>query len=368
MSTKLLMVGALNHVATTLRNELAARPGVAFVRWNLGAMLTRMREATENRAMVWQGVRATKPAWAASAVERFGPELLARLEERAGRAERIFGVLHFENSLRIEALAAAFTDAKFLHVVRDGTVPVCAGDDAAAPTWAMYVEPIVRMEVQLGTRLLTVREEDLRVDPTRELARVLDWLELDGPREWTTAFARAVDPRRVSQLLPPPQARLSGASLQVFLAHGPARRLLEHFDYAAPEPDASIEKSSHGAQWWAQHLVEAGRFDEADALLVRCLQRAPSAGLHEALGDLRARQHRDADAVLAYLRAIQLDAGHVSAWTKIFAFTQRPEPMKLVEYARSAPQVEVRRAFSRWLIARGLDPEAAQIIATVEHR
>lgn len=91
-------------------------------------------------------------------------------------------------ALDLPTIAAAFPEARFVHLVRDGRDVAVSlrplwfapGQDMTrlASEWARYVVAARAAGAELGSRYLEVRYEHLVLDPSRELTRVTDLLEL----------------------------------------------------------------------------------------------------------------------------------------------------------------------------------------------
>jgi hypothetical protein len=104
-------------------------------------------------------------------------------------------------ALHLPALAAAFAEARFVHILRDGRDVAVSlrplwfapGQDMAslAAEWARHVVPARAAGATLGWRYLEVRYERLVVDPAAELSRVADLLELPFSPEMLRYHVRA---------------------------------------------------------------------------------------------------------------------------------------------------------------------------------
>jgi hypothetical protein len=206
--------------------------------------------------------------------------------------------------------------------------------------------------------LFTLRAEDIDADRDAAIARLLDWLGIDGPHRWLGAWSAG-------------EPMMTGENLATFYAMPEVVRLLAHYDYESHELPLDFDFEPHVAAGIARAWIDAGRAAEAEALLDRMLARTKGTGssqLLEALGLLRTMQGREDDAVRSFLRAIQAGGAMEDAWIGLFALPHRSETLAIAEAARFQQQVSVRAALARWLVARGLDAEAAEIVANVEHQ
>ena len=104
-------------------------------------------------------------------------------------------------ALHLPAIAAAFPEARFVHLIRDGRDVAVSlrplwfapGQDMTtlAHEWSRHVLAARAAGARLGTRYLEVRYEDLVRDPRLELARVTDLLELPFAAEMLGYFQGA---------------------------------------------------------------------------------------------------------------------------------------------------------------------------------
>ncbi|MCC6409898.1 MAG: sulfotransferase [Planctomycetes bacterium] len=372
MTRALFLVGApgagLIGLARELERDAAFR---ALMPWNVPAALARLRAGATHRAIVWQGLESGAPQWIEPAVRAFGPVLVEHLAERE-RAEHGGGFeslvfAHVDHGARFDELFHAFPDARFVELVRDGRraasgrIPQAASDAerahaglAWARAWHAHVAPVRARERELGERLLVVREEELAAEPSAELARVFRWLGRDEPSTWD-------GPR------PWLRAPLTGAALSGFSACRPACALLEELDYP-PQPLG--ERVAHDAELAAaaaRGLIAEAHLDAAHHVLERALSAGPEARLLAALGALEFARGDEERALAAWRAAVEFGEAAPEAWVALFARTARPETLALAPRARVAKDVTIRQALARWLAARGLDREAAEIAAGVEH-
>jgi tetratricopeptide (TPR) repeat protein len=368
----LFLVGApgapLVALARELERDMTFR---ALLPWNVSAALARLRSGATHRAIVWQGLEAAAPTWIDSAVRAFGPVLVDSLAERERREHGdgfdclVFA--HVDHGERFDELVDTFSDARFVELVRDGRIaasgriPRDASDaDAAraglawARAWRAHVAPVRARAAELGERLLVVREETLAADPARELGRIFRWLGRDEPTTWDGAR-------------PWLRARLQGAARDGFGADRGAAELLAALGYE-PEPlgECAVFVPELAAAA-ARGALERNQLDEARRVLDRALAAGPEPRALAALGALEARCGNEEAACAAWRAATEFGESAPDAWCALFARPARLENLALAPRARVAADPAIRGALARWLVARGLDREAAEIVASVEH-
>ncbi len=356
MSGLVLVGGPAGPNLALLGRELSARDEVRALDFGFASYLQRLREATQHRATVWQGVGARPAEWIDPALRRVADVTAHALTQGA----RWSVDARVDNACEFELLGDALPQARFVLLVRDGRfapAPVETPQAALdwAREWARACEPIVRTAQGLGARAPVVRDEDLVVDPSRVMASIVQSLGLDSPCEWTGPAPQRCEP-------------LAPALLECFAAHGPARALSEQLGYALPAPGPECERSPEVALELVRSLLSEGRVDDARARATRALALHACAATHEAVGLVELRSGRETQAVHSLLRAIQADVNRVGPWRELFALAHRPELLAVAEFARLSTQPRVRFALARWLVARGLDREAAEIVADVAHQ
>lgn len=359
-----IVLGAPNAPVEPLLRALEARGVVSTVGFDLGSLCERLREATQHRAQVWQGVGARSVAWIEPALAQFARLLVEALAHRAlharsatgsarsalGAALALWSPRASEHALQ---LSRWLPNAKWIAVVADGTL-ARATDEAAgyewAQNWTAAVSAAHALAIEAGERVLTVRSEDFEASPERALDRIAAWLGVTG--------------NAASAALPSREAvRLAGAGLRGFLAHPRAGALMREFAYQlptlaeAPLPPAIVARRAHS-------LIELGELELAE----QELSRAPrTAEVWLALGALRGAQGNADEAAAAQVRALKLDERASAALIALFD-ASRAEALELAPRARAHNDVRVRSALARWLVRRGLDAEAAEIVASVEHQ
>lgn len=372
MTGALFLVGApgapLIALARELERDVSFR---ALLPWNVPAALAELRSGTRVRAIVWRGLESAEPQWIEPALHAFGPILIEYLaaRERAqhGSGFETLVFAHVDHGERIDVLLEHFPNARFVELVRDGRIPApgrvrhdatdaerARAGLAWAREWHRHVAPVRARASELADRLLVVREDRLLARPAEELARVFRWLGRDEPTTWLG-------------VKPTARAALSGAALDGFSACREACAWLEELGYPAQPIGEDVVRDAELAAAAARGLVAERHFDAARHLLDRVLHSGPEPHALAALGTLEAARG-DVEAACAAWRA-STEFGELApeAWVELFARPERPETLALAPRARWSNEPAIRRAFARWLTARGLDREAAEIAARVEH-
>lgn len=356
MSGLVLVGGPAGPNLALLGRELSARDDVQRIDFGFAPFLQRLREATQHRATVWQGVGARPADWIDPALRRLADATAQALTPGA----RWSVDARVDNACELELLGGALPHARFVLLVRDGRFAPAAVDTPQAALdwareWARACGPIVRSAQSVGARAHVVRDEELVADPSRAMASIVQSLGLETACEWTGPAPQRCEP-------------LSPALLECFAAHGPARALSEQLGYALAAPGPECDSSPEVALELVRALLSEGRVDEARARASRALALQACAATHEALGLVELRSGRETQAVHSLLRAVQADVNRVGPWRELFALAHRPELLAVAEFARLSTQPQVRYALARWLVARGLDREAAEIVANVAHQ
>lgn len=148
----------------------------------------------ENRMKTWKlDVDALRARLAEQAQTLSYPEVCRLVYENHARAigkadARWLGDKNPHYALFVRRIARRFSDARFVHIVRDPrdnvcsyrTVPFDLGNIAAlADRWRRYNEEILAAQRLKPERFVTLRYEDLLADPTRVLTRVCRFLEVE---------------------------------------------------------------------------------------------------------------------------------------------------------------------------------------------
>ncbi len=364
MSSTAIVLGAPNAPVEPLLRALEARGVVSAVGFDVGSMLERLREATQHRAQVWQGVGAQPARWIEPALERFARLFLEVFAQRAlqvrggesqarGAAGSVLALWSPRTAAHALQLSRWLPNARWLAVVADGT-KARASDEAAgfewAQSWADSVSVAHALASEAGERVFTLRVEDFEAAPERGIDSLAAWLGVEAKPAHVALPARDA-------------LRLDGGGLRGFLAHPRAVALMREFGYELPKSaEAALSPAILARR--ARTLIELGEL----ALAEQELSRAPrTADVLLALGALRAAQGDSDEAAAVHLQALQLDESAGAALRALFD-ASRPEALALAARARAHSDVLVRSALARWLVRRGLDAEAAEIVAAVEHR
>lgn len=121
-------------------------------------------------------------------------------------------------ALHLPLLSAAFPEARFVHIIRDGRDVAVSlrplwfapGKDmtALAKEWSRHVAAARTAGVELGSRYLEVRYEDLVLNPLVELSRATDLLELPFVTVMLRHFEGAAARLREGQARCDPEGRV----------------------------------------------------------------------------------------------------------------------------------------------------------------
>lgn len=361
-----LLCGTPGSSLLTLARELDQTPGsrVLFP-WNLGAALETLAAATRQRALAWRGPLADDVDWIERSLALFAGQLVGALLERElvrrGEFEH-FALGHFALARHGRRLGAALPEARFVLCGDDGRI--APGDRFASGAsarelalaglrwgqeWSASLAPLVHARDALGERLLLVSEEQLLQDPARVKSRLLGtsaaWI---STRPWK-------------------REPLAGPALDGFACSRAAQRLQRALGHAAIEPSPAALEQPEFATALALEWIDEGDFERAGTLLAHQAGNA-SAPLAHARGLLALARGEREQAADAWLAAIALDPRQPEPWEQLFALRDEPRTLLLVARARRSEVLRVRCALARWLVARGLDPEAAELAATVEHQ
>ncbi|HEX2254819.1 MAG TPA: sulfotransferase [Thermoanaerobaculia bacterium] len=131
------------------------------------------------------------------------------LRYAAARGKTRWGDKTPSYALHLPAIAAAFPEARFVHVLRDGRDVAVSlrplwfapGQDmtSLAREWSRHVVAARAAGAELGPRYLELRYEDLLLDPRAELSRATNLLELPFAPEMLRYFEGATARLREGQ-------------------------------------------------------------------------------------------------------------------------------------------------------------------------
>lgn len=373
---ELFVLGVPGAGWADLSRALDRRAGVALlVGFSVPSVLARLRAATHQRATDWLGLAGGEVPWLDGALDRFAHELVAALRSRALLARRAraecFGTAHEDNALAVDLLAELFPDARFCAWIRSGLRAPRAlfrrEDDAHAlaragvawaRAWTAHVGPIERVATKLGPRLCAVCDDDPHVAWARAHAFAV---EASGAAPADRASIPVELAPRGVQL----DELLAGPARAGFLAHAPARRWMNALGFDVPPIDPEWRSLPAVAIELARGFMADGCFDEADAVLAG-VESLDAAVLCASADIALARGERDL-AAQRYGYAITRDRCAIEAWEKLFQFADADTALEFSAEARTSEEPRVRAALARWLVARGLDAEAAEIVGRVEH-
>jgi len=358
MKRIVMVTGAPNAPAAYLLKAFEQAGAAVAVGYDLWSMLQRLRDGTQHRAMAWQGVHAKPADWIDPAVARLAQVFLEafamRVRQARSNPDALLAVWSPNVGPHCEELAGMLPGVRWIHLLESGVSARADSESAGfdwAETWSRAVAAGSALAAKLGERLHTVRAEELVRDPRSALQATFAWL--DGSAPPPANFAPAA-------LSAGP--RLAGRALVGFAAHPRAERWMRELQYELPR-DAAAQAAPQTSARRARVWIELGDSERAEQELAR---RAPGAERSVVLGRLRSKQGRADEAATAYLHALELDETASEAFVALFD-AARPEALRLAPFARTHADVLVRSALARWLVARGLDAEAAEIVASVEN-
>ncbi|MEL6349682.1 MAG: hypothetical protein AAFV53_41645 [Myxococcota bacterium] len=338
-SPPLLLLGAPNVGLDTLAEALSHAPGVRIRGdWDLVAVLRGLWEATESAArrpaVPWR--RPDAPEWLDGTLADYA-RLLVHLE---GQSTTRFGVAHTALARHLLQVAKWLPPFQFVHLARDpmhaaislspdlSTAATAEAGLRWAKIWTNHVEP------PTSVRLPAVRVESL--DPGSLIG-------VSGVR-WR----------------PPALPQLPPAAAEGFACHPTAPTLMSAFGYTPPAVGALSETvpglivaRAEGDPTQAQRRLESG------------LRRSSDGRLWNALGELHRRQGAESEACRCFTVSIHSPNTPTAAWTNLLSMPHREESLDIIGSARQNPQIEIRAAAARWMVARGMDQESAEVLANV---
>ncbi|MBK7641654.1 MAG: hypothetical protein IPJ19_01170 [Planctomycetes bacterium] len=375
MSALTLLCGTPGSSLLLLARELDGAP---FARvlfpWNLGGALEELARATRERAQAWRGPLAEGVPWIERSLELAAPALVEALLERE-RVQRgaieWFGIGHFALARHAVRLARVLPQARFVlcgddgRVAPSGRIPEQATQRERAlagfewgEQWSASVGPLLSIAEELGPRLVVLREEELVSDPEAVEAALLG-------REERSAW-RTTRPWK--------RERLEGDALAGFACSRAARLWQRALGHELPEPGADVLAEPELACARALVALEDGDPARGEDLLARArpdelaLSQPAAARFEFTRGRIALAQGDRARALRSWLRAIDVDPVQPESWEQAFELREAPELERLAGRARRSEVPRVRHALARWLVARGLDAEAAELVAGVEHQ
>ena len=337
---KVFLVGAKGSGVGALARALHAPPVSRFLT-NRGILtaLDRLWQATEVRVRrpgtPW--AHPEPPEWVDAAVADFG-RLLIR---QHGQGASVVGIAEPEApTARIQRW---FPRATVLHVVRDGLcAPIAVPSDpiAAAQAGLAWAERWAA-SVEAAAGLPVLQLEALTPEAVAELADALS-IPTVGP----------LDPR--------PRARLEGPAAEGFACSAAAVRHMAALGYACPQPGALSQTVPALLAARARGLLAA---DAPEAALA--MTESPHPVVLTVRGEiLRALGDEDGAAAAWQAAIVHADAP-AEAWLGLLSLSDRPESLPAARRARCAADPTLRAAAARWMVARGMDHEAAEAIARV---
>ena len=114
----------------------------------------------------------------------------------------------------------------------------------------------------------------------------------------------------------------------------------------------------------ARDAAAAGRLDDARVQAMQILAEPSSARVRSGAIELLIEAGATDDAMDAYIVWIR-ETDHALAWAGALSLAEHPRSGGVARRARRHGDPEVRSALARWLVHHGLDPQAAETVASV---
>ena len=339
---KLFLLGARGSGTDALSRSLHQPPRSVSVRGaNFLASLNRLWHATEVRVrrpgVPW--VHPEPPAWVDQAVADFGRLLLMHHTQQAPV------VVVAEPEAPEVPLKTWFPGAMFLHLVRDGLVAPFAmpGDPLQAARAGLAWAERWSASVAASAGHTPLRFEEIG----QALPQLAVALGLPSFGVW--------DPR--------PRERMVGPAVEGFACCRAAVEAMASLGHSLPDPGPMSLEIPQLAAARARGLIDQERPGEALALLQSLDTSHPV--LLDVIGSASLAGGDEDGAVAAWSEAIRHPEAPRSAWLSMLAMPERPESLATARLARASPDDGIRSAAARWMVARGMDHEAAEAIARV---
>lgn len=330
--TTLMLAPSANLPAAALAEILHRPPQVtARADRDVAAILATLWEETEHRAQrparPWASPQT--PPWILRSVTDFARTLLHDL---AGGAPNLL-VIHPGTLTHLPALRRLLPEQPVRVLARDGTrAPSPVHDALGGLAWAR------RWADSIG--------EDAEIIAMERI---------------TTANTRGTLLAPLASARLPPGSPLSGEALAGFACWEPAREAMARCGYAPPPRPAA--PPAHPALIAAYAQGEAP--DAAVAWLKAALREQPDGRLWVALGDRLAEGKDLSGALVAWRAAVESRRSPPRAWRALLAHPERDDALPHLGAACRHRDASVRAAAARWLVARGMDEEAAEALTQV---
>lgn len=339
---KLFLLGARGSGIGALSRALHHPPRSMSVRGaDFLSSLDHLWQATEARVrrpgVPW--AKPDPPAWVDRAVADFGRLLLKRYAQGAPM------VVIAEPEAPVVPLKSWFPGAMVLHLVRDGL---------QAP-FAVPEDPIeaARIGLAWAERWSASVAASAGSAPLR--------FEHIGQR--LPQLGAALGLPAVGVWQPRPRERLIGPAVEGFACCQAAADAMASLGHALPAPGAMSLEIPELAAARARGLIAQGRPGDALALL-RTLD-ASHPVLLDAIGSASLAAGDEAGAAAAWKEALRHPGAPQGAWLSLLAMPERAESLSAARLARVSPNDALRAAAARWMVARGMDHEAAEAVARV---
>ena len=330
--TVLLLAPGANLSPQAVARTLHQPPQVqARADRDVAGIVASLWEETEHRAQrparPWAS--SETPDWILASIRDFAAQLL---HELSGGAPNLVAV-HPGAATHIQVARRILPNTPVISLLRDGTFSPSPVRDALgglrwAQTWA---------------------------------ASTIEGVPCVSVERVPAAAVRGTLLAPLAGLRPPPMPQLSPEAMLGFGCWEPARAAMARAGYAAPpRPHAPPEHPALIEAYAAGEPLEA-----AVLLLERALKRHPDGRLWAALGERLAEAGEQQSAFCAWISAIESEQSPPSAWIALLGHPEQDHMLPHLSEACRHPDAQVRAATARWLVARGMDEEAAEAVTQV---
>lgn len=339
---KVFLVGAKGSGIGALARTLHCPPRSRFLTdRGILATLDRLWQASEARVRrpgtPW--AHPDPPAWVDRAVADFGRLLIRQHAEGAP----VVGIA--EPEAPAARLRAWFPGATILHLVRDGLeapITLPAAPRAAARAGLDWAQ---------------------RWSASIEGAAGVPTLRFESVPDLLPQLASSLLLPRVGVWQPRLRQRLTGPAAEGFACCAPAAAAMAALGHPLPAPGPLSLAVPELTAARARGLLAVGQVGEALSLLDAVDGAHPV--LADVLGEARLAAGDEDAAVAAWAAAVRHPAAPRSAWISLLAHPDRSESAAAARQARRSADPGIRAAAARWMVARGMDREAAEAVARV---
>ena len=378
MEHPIFVVGADGPVVAALADWFGLHPSV-HTRFgvNVPGIIEVVRDATSLRAKHPDRPWDPDPTWFQSPINGYADFVLRFFRSQHGAARFCDGGPTY--AFALSSLAEVMPAARFVHLFQDGREICAAALDgvvgrearlakcvAVARDWSALVAAARDGMLAGGWgRSMEISLSAWRCSPEPIALAVLDFLGLEKADPMMASFHQLNAKMMHSY-------ELTQEEQSAFLSWGPAKKMLESAGLlGASRPEASVSEAGDvievveaRADSWA--LNEC--WEEAEKELVDALKKSDDGRLWASLGRLYLRQNNEDACVVCLIKAVSYEQADETVWSDLLSLHHREETVIVSQIARKSPVLGVRAAAARWLVARGLDEEAAEVVTNVERQ